>query len=62
MAEHDHGLSGLDAGSLDREERAGQRLGEGGALGGERSDQWDHVARDQARRQQDELAVGAVDE
>ena len=62
MAEHHHRLAGLDSRSLDCQERARQRLGERGALGRKRGRERDDVARHQPRRQQDELAVGAVDE
>src|SRR5256885_414420 len=59
--DHDR-LAGLDPRALDAEERAGERLGERGARRGERALEGDHVLRDQARRQRDELAVRPVDE
>ena len=62
VAEDHHRLTALHAAALDGEERAGERLGEGRPLGGQRRAIGDHVLAHQGRRQRDGLAVGAVDE
>jgi hypothetical protein len=61
VTEDHHRLPGFDARPLDATQRARQRLGERRARG-RRTVEAHQVDLDQARRERDELAVGAVDE